>query len=118
MSKFKNAFHDEIQESYYADLGGVFEPINTNAKGVSQSERETTLKAAREYIKTASFAKEWDNAFYQPEMRWKQTSMPVDWCVEKYGKENVKHAEKFNMAGDPITEVYVELYGDYKNGKN
>lgn len=118
MSKIKNAFWDEIEESVYADSGGVFQQMNISTKGDEESTPESYFKTAREYIKTSAFAKEWDNAFYQPEMRWKQTSMPVDWCVEKYGKENVKHAEKFNMNGDPITEVYVELYGDYKNGKN
>ena len=118
MSKIKNEMFDEIQESIYADSGGVFEPINTNTKGNEESERESYLRAAREYIKTAEFAKDWDNAFYQPEMRWKQTSMPVDWCIEKYGKENVKHGAIFNQFGEPITEIYVELYGDNKNEQN
>ena len=64
MSKIKNEMFDEIQESIYADSGGVFEPINTTTKGNKESERESYLKAAREYIKTAEFAKDWTNAFY------------------------------------------------------
>ena len=64
MSRIKNGMWDEIQESIYSDSGGVFEPINTNTKGKKESEQEAYFKAAREYIKTAEFAKDWTNAFY------------------------------------------------------